>query len=233
MLSFLNGKKVNHTKFGAGVVSSTDGNMVSIKFKDGEKKFAFPISFINNSFLKADDVKIQSQLEELVLKAKKEETENKEKKNEERITKAQNATLGSVERFMQTDAGKRLSEVKIGDEFENIKDVMDSVFGWNYRQYMKGFYFLDDSERYGVWFPKFSKDGKTPGDKTSDWLNILSSDGKTIYMKNVDISKMNSIEGFPVHFTFGKMPGEKYKYAGAFMRTHFDPELGYVYEKID
>lgn len=39
------GKQVVHGAFGKGVVAEINENIISIKFKEGEKKFLFPDSF--------------------------------------------------------------------------------------------------------------------------------------------------------------------------------------------
>lgn len=65
MLSFLIGESFIHNSFGKGIVTKIDGDFVTIKFNEGEKKFTFPGSFIGNKFMKAESPKIQNQLDEL------------------------------------------------------------------------------------------------------------------------------------------------------------------------
>lgn len=126
--------------------------------------------------------------------------------------------------------------IKVGERFDRIVDIMNDVFGWNYKACFKGFYYLDDDRKYGAWFPKIAKDPKVPGDVWYSWVNILSSDGNNIYMKNYENPErmMKSDEGVsPVlHITFGKNESGKYEYLGTYIRTDLDPELGFVFEKV-
>lgn len=124
-------------------------------------------------------------------------------------------------------------KIKVGEKYSKIVDVMNGVFGWNYKECYKGFYYLDKERQYGAWFPKLAKGPKQPGDTWYGWVNVLSSDGKYIYMKNYsDPKRMEPDEFFPLHFTFGKKPGGSYEFLGAYKRTHLDPELGFVYERV-
>lgn len=125
--------------------------------------------------------------------------------------------------------------LKIGDEFDSIKDVMDNVFGWNYKSYFKGYYFLDDEKTKGAWFPKITFKPGVPEDKWTGWVNTLTEDGKFIYMKNYDEPmRMDKDDGSnEIAFTFAKKPKEKYKYVGIFVRTHLDENLGWVFERIE
>ena len=125
-------------------------------------------------------------------------------------------------------------KIKVGDKFNRIVDVMNNVFGWNYEACFKGFYYLDDDKNYGAWFPKLAKGPKEPGDTWYGWVNVLSSDGNNIYMKNYTNPDKMSIEEFlPLHFTFGKKPGGVYEFLGVYKRTHLDPELVFVYERVN
>ena len=124
-------------------------------------------------------------------------------------------------------------KIKVGDKFDKILDVMNGVFGWNYKSCFHGFYYLNDKKEYGAWFPKLAKGSTEPGDTWSGWVNILSSDGKYIYMKNdSNPEKMCLDEFFPLSFTFAKKPGGAYEFLGVYKRTYFDPELGFVNERV-
>ena len=124
-------------------------------------------------------------------------------------------------------------KIKVGDKFDKIVDVMNGVFGWNYKSCFHGFYYLNDEKEYGAWFPKLAKGTKEPGDTWYGWVNILSSDGKYIYMKNYSNPEMMSLDDFyPLSFTFAKNPGGTYEFLGVYKRTHFDPELGFVNERV-
>ena len=124
-------------------------------------------------------------------------------------------------------------KIKVGEKFNKIVDVMNDIFGWNYEACFKGFYYLDDERKYGAWFPKLAKGPKEPGDTWYGWVNVISSDGKYIYMKNYsNPEKMNLDEFLPLHFTFGKKPGGCYEFLGVYIRTYLDPELGFVYKKV-
>ena len=125
-------------------------------------------------------------------------------------------------------------KIKVGDKYNRIVDVMNNVFGWNYEACFKGFYYLDDDKNYGAWFPKLAKGPKEPGDTWYGWVNVLSSDGNNIYMKNyTNPAKMSMDEFLLLHFTFGKKPGGVYEFLGVYKRTHLDPELGFVYERVN
>ena len=65
------------------------------------------------------------------------------------------------------------------------------------------------------------------------WVNILSADGKYIYMKNYSNPEMMCLDEFyPLSFTFGKMPNGTYEFLGVYKRTRLDPELGFVSERV-
>lgn len=233
-IDFLIGKEFLHSKFGLGTVSSIDDNLVTINFSGKESKFIFPLSFSNSTLINAVDDSVKEQITKSISQFNDNANTEKIRKEEEKNQKSQSSSLKAVGGFLSSEAGQRLANLNEGTEFRNIADVMNNIFGWNYKGYFKAFYYLDNCKKYGAWFPKFSKDNRSPGDKTSNWLNIITPDGRYIYMRNEDISKMNSIDrNYPIHFTFGKKPGESYKYNGAYKCTHIDEKLGYVFEKID
>ena len=37
-------------------------------------------------------------------------------------------------------------KIKVGDKFDKIVDVMNDVFGWNYKSCFRGFYYLNDEK---------------------------------------------------------------------------------------
>lgn len=82
MLSFLIGELFIHHRFGEGIVTKVDGDFVTIKFYEGEKKFTFPASFIGNKFMKADNKNIQKRLEQLALEVEEAEETEDETDNE-------------------------------------------------------------------------------------------------------------------------------------------------------
>ena len=52
-------------------------------------------------------------------------------------------------------------------------------------------------------------------------------------MKNYSNPEMMSLDDFyPLSFTFAKNPGGTYEFLGVYKRTHFDPELGFVNERV-
>lgn len=129
--------------------------------------------------------------------------------------------------------------LQMGDEFERIVDVMNICFGRNYKACMKGWYKLNSSKKTYAWFPKIAdlSNGKPePGDKWYNWCNIISSDGKEIYMNNFEDPSLltrDMPDGIEPHVTFVKRPKSRvYQYAGVFTRTHRDKEFGWVYERI-
>lgn len=126
----------------------------------------------------------------------------------------------------------------IGNPYgKRIADVMEDVFGFRYaswQAYAKGYYIIDGAskgeEKYATWFPKMGN-GISKG---NPWINKMSSDGKYIFMKSDSELDMNKAESDAWHITFvkSKNSNDPYIYAGVFIRTHRDPELGWVYERI-
>ena len=76
--------------------------------------------------------------------------------------------------------------VNDGNKFRRIVDVMNSCFGKHYEGCQKAFY-IDDSQKYAVWFPKIAIKKKGKYKAYKGWLNILSDDGETIIEKREDI----------------------------------------------
>ena len=66
---------------------SVEGNNIRILFDEGEKSFAFPISFVGNKYMKAEIDDVQNKLEELVLKAEKDLEEHKKQRYEEKAVR--------------------------------------------------------------------------------------------------------------------------------------------------
>ena len=130
-------------------------------------------------------------------------------------------------------------KLHVGDKYNRIVDVMNNCFGWNYKACFKGWYSLNSYKKTSAWFPKIADlSGGTPepGDKWYGWCNTLSRDGDVIYMNNFEnpslLSKVMP-DGIEPHITFIKMPHSNYyQYAGVYIRTRRDPELGWVYERI-
>jgi len=57
--------KVNHTKFGAGIVVNFNNQFLEVEFREmGTKKFKYPEAFSNN-FLTCDNIKINEQAKEI------------------------------------------------------------------------------------------------------------------------------------------------------------------------
>lgn len=127
-------------------------------------------------------------------------------------------------------------KLKIGDEFDKIVDVMNSVFGWNYKACMRGGYAINKEKGIYAWFPKmavYEQGELLEGDKWYGWINSMSEDGQHIYMINYQDPSRMDLE--PIHdklITFAKEKGKKYTYVGVFERTYRDSEKGWVYNKI-
>ena len=124
----------------------------------------------------------------------------------------------------------------VGQSFNRIVDVMNNVFGWNYKACMKGYYRLN--KHSSAWFPKIAVLNGTipePGDKWYGWCNTISADGNNIYMINFEnperMIKETPVDPTP-HITFIKYPKGKYQYAGVYVREQLDPEKGWVYRRI-
>ena len=130
-------------------------------------------------------------------------------------------------------------KLKVGTEFNRIVDVMNGVFGWNYKACMKGYYIVSKSKNSSAWFPKMAdlSNGKPqPGDKWYGWCNTFSDDQKYIYMNNFENPErlyMIPPATSEPHITFAKRQGEKlYRYVGVYRRIKLDKDLGWVYERI-
>lgn len=130
-------------------------------------------------------------------------------------------------------------KLTVGDKFKLIVDVMNNVFGWNYKACYKGWYPLNKYKNTSAWFPKIAdlSYGKpVPGDKAYGWCNTMSEDSKFIYMNNFenpDLLNKELPNGIEPHVTFIKLPySNYYQYAGVYTRTRRDKELGWIYERI-
>lgn len=111
--------------------------------------------------------------------------------------------------------------VNDGHKFRRIADVMNSCFGKHYRGCQKSFMYVDESQKYTVWFPKMAikKNGvyKAPAN-AKGWLNILSDDGATITEEKENDSRSGIADGkggLP-RYTFGYFPKEGYVFLGIF-----------------
>ena len=106
--------------------------------------------------------------------------------------------------------------VNDGNKFWRIVDVMNSCFGKHYKGYQRAFY-IDDSQKYAVWFPKIAIKKKGKYKAYKGWLNILSDDGETIIEKREDDPRSGTAdgEGGLPRYTFGKFP-EGYVFLGIF-----------------
>ena len=129
-------------------------------------------------------------------------------------------------------------KLQVGQEFNRIVDVMNDVFGWNYKACMRGYYPLN--EHAAAWFPKIAilnVDIPEPGDKWYGWCNTISEDGNFIYMNNFEnpermkMSNHESPKGFAT-ITFIKYPRGKYQYSGIYICERLDPEKGWVNRRI-
>ena len=128
-------------------------------------------------------------------------------------------------------------KLKVGTEFNSIVEVMDNVFGWNYKACMKGWYRLSEYPKTSAWFPKIAvlEHGRPqPGDKWYGWCNTISDDSKYIYMNNFeDPSRLNKEDDCEdAHVTFIKYQKGKYQYAGVYNRVRLDKQKGWIFEKI-
>ena len=127
-------------------------------------------------------------------------------------------------------------KLKVGQEYNRIVDVMNNVFGWNYKACMKGYYRLND--HVSAWFPKIAILNGTipePGDKWYGWCNTISDDGNYIYMinyENPERMTMGTSPNTEPHITFIKYPKERYQYSGVYVRERLDKEKGWIYRRI-
>ena len=113
--------------------------------------------------------------------------------------------------------------ISIDDDysFDRIVDVLNEVFHKNYRAWMRGFCYLDETKTIGVWFPKMAviENGQEKAQsKTKAWINVLSEDGTEIRMYSKDPDLVSSNKNTDLHITFAKFPGQPYKYIGTFVR---------------
>jgi len=127
----------------------------------------------------------------------------------------------------------------IGDEYNRIVDVMNNVFGWNYKACFRGRYVVNPEKNVIAWFPKLAdldRISVKPSDKKYGWCNVLSQDGKYLYMNNYDdpgLLNKAPVDQPEPHITFAKFPGEKrYRYIGVYSRVKRDSEHGWIYERL-
>lgn len=129
-------------------------------------------------------------------------------------------------------------KLHVGDEFDKIVDVMNTVFDWNYKACMKGYYVVSDNPQTAAWFPKIAtlENGiPQPGDKWYGWCNTISNDGEYIYSQNYSnpIKMGNgSLESNIKRITFIKYPNGKYQYVGVYVTYKLDPVKGWINKRV-
>ncbi len=103
-------KKVDHIKFGRGVVTELSNHKIWVQFQNeiGTKVFLYPEAF--EKFLKTVDPNIQENvLEELHIRQEQLELERKEKEREAAELEEQKARLAPLKRKSATKSTKRKS----------------------------------------------------------------------------------------------------------------------------
>lgn len=111
--------------------------------------------------------------------------------------------------------------VNDGYKFRRIADVMNCCFGKHYKGCQRSFMYVDESQKYTVWFPKMTikKNGvyKAPAN-AKGWRNVLSDDGGIIIEEKENDSRSGTADGkggLP-RYTFGYFPKEGYVFLGIF-----------------
>ena len=89
----LQGNAITHVKFGKGVVTKMDGNIITVCFSQGEKRFLYPDSF--SQFLILKDKKAQKRIEDILYQKEREEEQLKRALQEEqdRIRRLRNLKI--------------------------------------------------------------------------------------------------------------------------------------------
>lgn len=128
-------------------------------------------------------------------------------------------------------------ELKVGKSYKHIVDVMNNVFGWNYKACMKGCYLVHSNPDIYAWFPKITESANgilLPNDKWYKWCNTISDDMEFIYMINYENpERMHMVKNNPdPHITFIKRNGKDYEYAGVYVRQYLDKKRGWVYKRV-
>ncbi|PXV95680.1 hypothetical protein C8E03_101310 [Lachnotalea glycerini] len=118
----LEGKSIQHMKFGKGIVKESGGKYITVQFEEGEKQFLYPDAFFK--FLVFNDKKMQEKIDIILdgMISKEEKDREAEIREQERVHKIQ--TL-KVELNSQAAFGM------IQNAKENVFDTW-TIFSGNY-----------------------------------------------------------------------------------------------------
>lgn len=197
--STLIGHTVTHIAYGSGEIIDANEKLITVQYKSGSpKKYQFPKAFV--SYLTIDDESMQADILEIE-REQRIQTEA-EKKQQEAIKAAQEANhIHEAKAFAnhtpkssksKESRGQKTVDMKevymYGDgiigpktSFATHADVLNSLFGFNYKSYQKAFKHLENG--YSVWFPNIATrvgDKYLSSDDYWGWVNILSDSGDTI-----------------------------------------------------
>ena len=101
------GQPVRHNAFGTGVITGLSGNIITIDFAQGEKRFQYPDAF--SRFLTLKDAGKQNEIRagyERRLRAERAERQ-KELERQERLGKIRSMKLRRIRRRLLTSRGRK------------------------------------------------------------------------------------------------------------------------------
>ncbi len=120
------GQTVKHRAFGSGVIEDLSGNVITVNFKKGDKKFIYPDAFQN--FLKLDDAESSAKINSIMDAREK---RIQAKKNEIRKTEETKRKIRSMKIVPNSHTVFSMDEEELQESFSR---------GWAFTgRYMSGF----------------------------------------------------------------------------------------------
>ncbi len=117
--------------------------------------------------------------------------------------------------------GLEIRKIAVHDNisFRTEVEILNELFGMNYRGFQAGNCPVGRHGDTVVWFPKMAKyrDGKPHPARKGGWINVLL-DGDNIRMYTEDNSIENDNFWDVIHITFGKLQDGKYHYLGTHVK---------------
>lgn len=147
------GKRVNHSKWGSGQITDIDdSNRITVEFGEKTGKFEFPCAF--ETFIKAEDVNLQQEIEKLIVEKHVEKTRKKEERYKELSVQGRYAGGGSSSDYDEK-------------KFVPTKRIEGHALTFYCSQ---GFYFEPESELGLIWAPLYTHDGRS----LYYWDNVMN-----------------------------------------------------------
>ena len=147
------GKRVNHSKWGSGQITDIDdSNRITVEFGEKTGKFEFPCAF--ETFIKAEDVNLQQEIEKLIVEKHVEETRKKEERYKELSVQGRYAGGGSSSDYDEK-------------KFVPTKRIEGHALTFYCSQ---GFYFEPESQLGLIWAPLYTHDGRS----LYYWDNVMN-----------------------------------------------------------